>query len=183
MAVEIKRWWGGNLLIENYGEYVREQTHLAAVAKEALRVESGKFVHKSIASVVRGLREQMQQGNQWLKPDLSDETLSSDISMAGAAFDVGEALGEVKSWEDLKKYLHMPLKQLMQNQELVSQMSSEAWVETLNYFSEVLPEETRAVDISLLLMGFPKLSMVLPGEGGRVVTLTIGREIQIIEHR
>lgn len=128
--------------------WVRYQNHLAAVAQEALRVEGEEFVHSTKASVVEALKKRISDGDPRLIPGYTSATLRRQIFSAAH-----EALSLVSSTQLREK----PLADLTSTDEFKSKFGKcEGWIETFNYASQVLPQETDVTTMMFLLLSFSK---------------------------
>lgn len=130
----------------------RYANHLAAVAKEALRVANGEFVHQTKASVARALRENIRAGDPNLLSHFTHQTLVDQILLAGKELllTVLHHKDNIFSGKMLDELLSMP--------EFRERASGFGWLETFQYAQEVLPKNTTGARVGLLLLNFSEVS-------------------------
>lgn len=129
---------------------VQYQNHLAAVAEEALRIKEGEFVHGSLMSVVRAINKAIIQDNN------GDPRLLSayqDKTLAGHVSEAGHALVSEFSFTDEIKLGHLPVVELINNEEeFMDAVSLKSWRQTLRSLTTTLPKDTTSFDIAYLLI-------------------------------
>lgn len=126
--------------------------HLAAVAKEALQVADGEFVHPTKASVAHALREGIKAGDPNLFPHFTNQTLANQILLAGR-----ELLLTVLHDED-RILGSKTLGELLDMPDFRDRAAGFGWLETLQYMQEVLPKDTTGKRVGFLLLNFSEVS-------------------------
>lgn len=128
----------------------RYHDHLAAVAKEALRVSGDSFVHGTQMSVVRSLRERIREGDQMIIANYKDSALARHVV---AGYEVLWLVGSGLAGNTLAR---MPLFELVASRDFTNRFGYQWWLDTMEYASEVLPNDTTTFDLTFLLLSYSK---------------------------
>lgn len=131
------------------------ETHLSAVAQEALRIEGGEFVHSTLNGVVDALKAKITYGSDPRIKSYADKTLVRQVYLAGShiewgAFNNNKFFGPEHSRHLLNATVAAP--------DFESTVPNKGWQQTVRYAAGVLPANTEVRDLQWILRGFAQIS-------------------------